>query len=262
MSLVVDRLPPPDYPCRLLAFDTSTERMSLAVVTPEGMWLRESEGGAQASAALIPELLALLAEAGTTLQALDAIAFGCGPGAFTGLRTACSVAQGLGLGANKPVLPVDSLLLVAESVRGEALADDASTVWVAQDARMDEVYAAAYQWQGQRAGRWHKRVAPALYSIEGLNERWAQDLATAPARVGVTGSALAAMADRLSTGRMRPLDAGKAGARAAALARLAVALWEDGGLLDASHALPVYLRNKVAQTTVEREAARLAKAAA
>ena len=268
MSLVVDRLPPPDRPCRLLAFDTSTERMSVAVTSPEGVFLRESDGGAQASTALIPDLMALLAEAGTSLQALDAIAYGCGPGAFTGLRTACSVAQGLGLGAIKPVLPVDSLLLVAESVRSAAGEAGAATVWVAQDARMDEVYAAAYQWQGQRVGYWHKRVAPALYSIAGLHARWAQETAAAeqggrvPPRLAVTGSALQALGERLNPGGMLSLDASAPGARVAALARLAQGLWEDGALLDASYALPVYLRNKVAQTSVEREAIRLAKAGA
>src|SRR5687768_15735482 len=104
---------------RLLAFDTSTESMSIALQMPQGVLLRESVGGAQASARLIPDILALLAEAGCTLGQLDAIAFGRGPGAFTGLRTACSVAQGLAFGAAKPVVPVDSLMLVAEDARGQ-----------------------------------------------------------------------------------------------------------------------------------------------
>ena len=78
---------------------------------------------------------------------LDAIAFGAGPGAFTGLRTACSVAQGLAFGATLPVLAVDSLMVVAEAAREAADAGDGSgpfDVHVAMDARMDEIYAAAY----------------------------------------------------------------------------------------------------------------------
>src|SRR5690349_14531885 len=100
---------------RLLAFDTSTEAMAIALVLPDGgIRAVDAAGGTLASAQLVPEIMGLLADAGCTLQQLDAIAFGRGPGAFTGLRTACSVAQGLALGAGKPVLAIDSLMLVAE----------------------------------------------------------------------------------------------------------------------------------------------------
>ncbi|HEX3140348.1 MAG TPA: tRNA (adenosine(37)-N6)-threonylcarbamoyltransferase complex dimerization subunit type 1 TsaB, partial [Rhizobacter sp.] len=119
---------------KLLAFDTSTESMSIALQLPQGLLVRESVGGAQASARLIPDLLALLAEAGCTLAELDAIAFGCGPGAFTGLRTTCSVAQGLAFGVGKPVVPVDSLMLVAQDARNQHAAA-ADEIWVAMDAR-------------------------------------------------------------------------------------------------------------------------------
>src|SRR5581483_5411926 len=104
----VNRLMPPPI---LLAFDTSTEVMTLALSQGEAVAAREAGGGAQASMHLIGELLHLVRDAGLTLAQLDAIAFGRGPGAFTGLRTACSVAQGLALGANKPVLALDSLLI-------------------------------------------------------------------------------------------------------------------------------------------------------
>src|SRR5437762_12159574 len=125
----------------LLAFDTATQRMSVALAARGSVWVHESDGGAQASAALIPAILALLTQAGVALRDLDAIAFGRGPGAFTGLRTACSVAQGLAYGAGKPVLPIDTLLAVAEDARaGRA----AVRVWAVMDARMDEIYAAQY----------------------------------------------------------------------------------------------------------------------
>lgn len=235
---------------KLLAFDTSTESMSMALQLPQGRLVRESVGGAQASARLIPELLALLAEAGCTLADLDAIAFGCGPGAFTGLRTACSVAQGLAFGAGKPVLPVDSLMLVAQDARNQHQAVD--EVWVAMDARMDEIYAAAYRWQG--AG-WSVVSAPALYAVEALNQRWQ----AAPPGV-VAGSALQAFGERLHTASA--LRVAQPRSRAEALAEVAQQLWATGKTVDAAHALPVYLRDKVAQTTVEREAIRLAKEAA
>jgi tRNA threonylcarbamoyladenosine biosynthesis protein TsaB len=233
----------------LLAFDTSTEAMSIALQSPQGLRVREAVGGAQASARLIPDILALLDEAGCTLAQLDAIAFGCGPGAFTGLRTACSVAQGLAFGANKPVLAVDSLLLVAQDAHSQ-LPDAASLdVWVAMDARMDEIYAGAYRCQ---SGRWTVQSAPALYAVEALNDRWKAEPPTV-----VAGSALDAFGDRLDTRDAKRLPQTRS--RAEALMQVAQQLWTDGAAVDATHALPVYLRDKVAQTTVEREAIRLAK---
>src|SRR5436189_5942400 len=146
----------------LLAFDTATELMSIALAVRVDVRVVESAGGAQASASLIPAVMRLLGEAGVTLRELDAIAFGRGPGAFTGLRTACSVAQGLAFGAGKPVLPVDSLLLVAEDALAQAPATDC---WVAMDARMEEVYAARHRWDG---ARWHTERDPAPYTPEAL----------------------------------------------------------------------------------------------
>jgi tRNA threonylcarbamoyladenosine biosynthesis protein TsaB len=233
----------------LLAFDTSTEVMSIALAAPGGVHVREAAGGAQASVRLLPDILALLAEAGTSLDRLDAIAFGRGPGAFTGLRTACSVAQGLAFGAGKPVLPVDSLLLVAEDARRQHAG--ATEVWVAMDARMDEVYAGAYGWSGER---WSVRSAPALYPVEALNARWH---AAPPA--WVAGSALPAFTGRLALGDAATVP--QTVSRAHALLALAKQAWADGDTVDAAEALPLYLRDKVAQTTLEREAVRLAKEA-
>jgi tRNA threonylcarbamoyladenosine biosynthesis protein TsaB len=230
----------------LLAFDTATEHLSIAVTGRDQVLVHEAAGGALASATLIPSILALLARAGVTLRALDAIAFGRGPGAFTGLRTACSVAQGLAWGAGKPVLPIDSLLAVAEDARAGR---DALQVWVAMDARMGEVYAAHYAY---REGCWSVLCAPMLTTPALLNGRWRDS----PAQC-VAGSALAAFGDRLDTGAA--LRAPDALPRARAMLPLARALWAQGGAVDAAHALPIYLRDKVAQTTDERAAARAAK---
>src|SRR5262245_47658224 len=117
----------------------------------------------------------MLDEAGCTLRQLDAIAFGRGPGAFTGLRAACAVAPGLAFGAGKPVLSLDSLMLVAQDA-------PCAQCWVAMDARMDEIYAAHYRFDG---ARWHTLSAPALYTLEALNAQWR---AAPPA--AVAGSAL------------------------------------------------------------------------
>jgi tRNA threonylcarbamoyladenosine biosynthesis protein TsaB len=250
----------------LLAFDTSTERMSLALTGPDGaVRLLESAGGPLASAALVPGLMALLAEAGLALADVDAIAFGCGPGAFTGLRTACSVAQGLALGAGKPVLPVDSLLLVAEAARAQVDPPGRFDLWVAMDARMDEVYAAAYRWDPAASPVWQTRDEPALYTVADLRQRWQESPPSC-----VAGSALAVFGERLGLVGRDPSAADGAaapgtrllpepGPRAAALARLVPQLWAQGRAVDAALALPVYLRDKVAQTTSEREALRLAR---
>ena len=235
----------------LLAIDSSTEAMSIALSRDGATWLFEGEGGAQASQRLLPEVLALLQRAGVSLRDLDAVGFGRGPGAFTGLRSACSVAQGLALGAGKPVLALDSLLLVAQDAHDE-WGDAAADCWVAMDARMEEVYAAHYRFE---QGRWSELAGPRLCRPEALQTAWA----ASPPRC-VAGSALAAFGDRLATGGALRRPATHS--RAHALARLAEAAWRGGAAIDAALALPVYLRDKVAQTTAEREAAQRAKAAA
>lgn len=234
---------------KLLAFDTATEHMSVALSSHGEVWAHEGHGGAQASATLIPTVMALLAQADLSLGELDAIAFGRGPGAFTGLRTACSVAQGLALGAGKPVLPIDTLLAVAEDAReGSGAVLD---VWAAMDARMGEIYAARYAFDD---GRWQVLAPPALWTPEALNGVWSGD----PPR-SVAGTALAAFGDRLSVGAAHRLPG--ALPRARGMLRLAHALWSAGGAIDPALALPLYLRDKVAQTTEEREAARAMKLA-
>ncbi|MBX3605127.1 MAG: tRNA (adenosine(37)-N6)-threonylcarbamoyltransferase complex dimerization subunit type 1 TsaB [Piscinibacter sp.] len=231
---------------RLLAFDTSTEAMSIALCQPGSTLVVDAVGGAQASVALIPQILGLLSRGECTLAELDAIAFGAGPGAFTGLRTACSVAQGLALGANKPVLPIDSLLIVAQDAEEGGRFDG----WVAMDARMDEVYAAQYWNDG--AG-WQVLTPPALWTLPALAARWA---AEPPLRVA--GSALEAFGDRLPCAGAVCVP--QARSRGAALAALARDAWQRGVAVDAALALPVYLRDKVALTSAERAAARAAAA--
>ena len=231
----------------LLAFDTATEHLSIALGVRGRVLTFEAAGGAQASATLIPAILALLGQGGVALRQLDAIAFGRGPGAFSGLRTACSVAQGLAFGAGKAVLPIDTLLAVAEDAR--AGCPDDLRVWVAMDARMNEVYAAHYQFA---AGRWTTLDAPMLTTPDALNRRWHLQ---PPAMVA--GTALAAFGAQLAAGDARCVPG--ALPRAAAMLPLAQTLWAQGGAVAAELALPLYLRDKVAQTTVEREAARVAK---
>ena len=229
----------------LLAIDTSTEQLLIAAAGPAGEAVWAGPGGSAASAQLLPRLQAVLADSGLALADLDAIAFGAGPGAFTGLRTACAVAQGLAFGLGKPVLPLDSLLRVAEDSPWRD-----GPVWVAMDARMDEVYAAEYH---PVADGWRVLRAPALYTLGALDGLW-----SAAAPRAVTGSAVAAFRDRLPWG-----DAALSStetAPAAALLRVARQAWAAGAALPAEQALPLYLRDKVAQTTAERQAQAQARA--
>jgi len=223
----------------LLAFDTSTDVMSLALLRDGVISVREGEGGAQASMHLIPDALRLLGDAACPLSEIDAVAFGRGPGAFTGLRTACSVAQGLAFGAHRPVLPLDSLQLVAEDARAQH--PHVSDWWVAMDARMGEVYAACYCFDGLR---WHTRRDPALYTLQALNLQWGEPAA-------VAGSAIGAFGERLLV-PSQSLRVPRAHSRASALARVALQAWQQGEAIDASQALPLYLRDKVALTLVEQ----------
>jgi tRNA threonylcarbamoyladenosine biosynthesis protein TsaB len=229
-------------PC-LLALDTSTERLVVALDVDGAASAVDEDGGARASARIVPVAMELLARAGRAPADLDAVAFGRGPGAFTGLRTACAVAQGLAWGAGCPVLPIDSLLVVAEDARAQlAPGGEPFETWVAMDARMDEVYAAAYAWRGDA---WQVLREPALASLEALRSAWRD---APPA--AVAGSALDAFGDRLDVAGARRVPV--AHDRAAALLRVARRAWGAGDAVDAALALPVYLRDKVALTTAER----------
>ena len=226
----------------LLAFDTSTEAMSIAVACGDARVLeRRAPGGAQASASLIPRALGLLAEAGLRLPQLDAVVFGCGPGSFTGLRTACSVAQGLALGAGVPVLPVETLMAVAEEARRLVGALD---VIALLDARMDELYVARYRHDGRL---WRREGEIALVAPQALD--------AAPG-AWLAGNAFATYGSRLPMGSAQAVVTAPA---ASALLRLAPALLAEGQGRPADQALPLYVRDKVAQTTAEREAARAAR---
>ncbi|MDM4766719.1 tRNA (adenosine(37)-N6)-threonylcarbamoyltransferase complex dimerization subunit type 1 TsaB [Pelomonas sp. SE-A7] len=227
----------------LLSIDSSTEALALALSAPAGRFFFEGEGGAKASAELLPQVRRLLRDAGLRGEQLDAIAFGRGPGAFTGLRTACAVAQGLAFGWNKPVLALDSLMLVAQDARTQG-APEGLPLWVLMDARMGEIYAGCYR----RAGAaWQVVEAPALYSPEALRAHWSSQ------PLAVCGSALQPFAAQLSLEGVPAWPECKS--RAAALAVLAEQAWAGGEHLDAAEAMPLYVRDKVAQTTAERAAA-------
>ena len=229
---------------KLLAFDTSTDTLSIAVQHGTQVWTHSGPGGAHASGTLIPGVQGLLAQAGLALGDLQAIAFGRGPGSFTGLRTACAIAQGLAWGAGLPVLPIDTLLAVAEEARAQ---HGCTAVVATLDARMGEVYHAPYQWDGNQ---WTALADCGLCAPEAV---------PVPSDFALVGNAPAAYGERLApeaanAPRLPALPS------AAALLRLAPAGLAAGHAVPASQALPLYVRDKVAQTTAERAALRQAAA--
>jgi tRNA threonylcarbamoyladenosine biosynthesis protein TsaB len=235
---------------KLLAFDTSTDILSVALSDGERVWQHTGPGGAQASSTLIPSILDLLAQAGLTLDALDALVFGRGPGSFTGLRTACSVAQGLALGAKLPVLPLDTLLAVAEEARLQYLPDaDTLQLTALLDARMDEMYVQRFAWA---AGAWS--------ALDTCTLRRPEDLVP-----GVGDAQLAGNVFKVYAGRLPAWPAAQCLAAlptASAMLRLAPALLAAGHGVDAAEALPLYVRDKVALTTEERAAVKAGAALA
>lgn len=199
---------------KLLAFDTSTEILSIAVQFGDVIHEFTGVGGAQASSRLIPEIQALMLKAGLALQDLDGIAFGAGPGAFTGLRASCAVAQGLGFGANVPLLPINTLHAVALQIHRKT---GEQQITAALDARMGEIYWQVFDFASDALG------SPVGEPQLSKADSQSFSLGTLPTAHTLIGLA----ADMLAKGQqVRPADA-----------------------------LPIYVRNKVAQTTAEREAA-------
>lgn len=238
----------------LLALDTATDRVHLALVDAAGCHAQVLPGGAQASTTLLPAAEVLLADRGLTWAQVRGVACGLGPGAFTGLRTACSVAQGLALGLGCPTLGLNTLMAVAEDARlrqPEAVSPG-QRVWVLQDARMSELYVAAFDWDGVV---WTEAVAPALWPLDEPARRWA---AEPGGSLVLAGSGVAVLPPETRDALMpvvRHHDA-EACPSGAALGRLAQVAWARGERLDAALLLPRYVRDKVAQTTAERLQAR------
>lgn len=247
----------------LLAFDTGTENLSIGVArTVDGQtrqWLHSAPGGARASTDLIPAILDQLQQAGVRLQALDAICFGAGPGSFTGLRTACSVAQGLALGAGVAVLPMDSLLAVAEDARHIAWPHQPEGVVTALlDARMDELYSATWAWDVH--GHWRVLQPSALVRPENVAR---PDGLPASTPWRLAGNVFAAYGERVGANDPAGTSAMRVAAQptASAMLRLAGPMVAAGHTVPPDQAWPHYIRDKVAKTTAERLADKAAAGA-
>jgi tRNA threonylcarbamoyladenosine biosynthesis protein TsaB len=259
----------------LLALDTATETCAVALVRGHEVIERAEHVGQGHSDRLIPMVQAVLAEAGVGPAALDAVAFGAGPGSFTGLRIACGVAQGIAYAIDRPVVAVGNLEALA--LNAASGMPDARRIAVAIDARMRECYWAVYQIEGISGPkavvganttarspatvaampdfRISELVPPSLSSAEALADTlmgWSPDTLA-----GEAFDVFAPHLDRVAAARRQP----RAVASAAAIARLGVERLQAGCAVMPARAMPIYVRDRVAQTTEERLAQRAARAA-
>ncbi|RJG06016.1 tRNA (adenosine(37)-N6)-threonylcarbamoyltransferase complex dimerization subunit type 1 TsaB [Noviherbaspirillum cavernae] len=226
----------------ILAIETSTETASASLLHDDIIIAGETTGVHTHSQTILPMVQDLLKQAGMTLEQCDAIAFGSGPGSFTGVRTACGVAQGLAFGSDLPVVPVVTLLAMAQACREECGADN---ILVILDARMGEVYWAQYRHEHG----WHTVLEPRLSAPSAV---------AAKGRVVACGNGLAAYPGKFENLAAEDGMQPHIMPHARQVARLARIAFENGNAVAARDAQPLYVRDKVAMTTVERLATRAA----
>ncbi len=224
----------------LLAVETSTELCSVALLRGGELFVEEVFAENRHSELLAPMIRKVLERAHLEARQMDGFAFGQGPGSFTGIRIACGIVQGLAFAARRLVVPVPSLLALAEQ-------SNESRVIAALDARMGEAYVAAYARNGDD---WDEVIAPRLADASNL-----------PPLPGRGWAAIGSGFDRhewLREGYREPVEMRYEAdlPRARSVARIAVRRFGRGGAIVAERAAPLYLRDKVALTTEERQAKR------
>lgn len=222
---------------KILAFDTSTEYCSVALFLDGETMSREVLAGQRHSELILPMVRQTLAQAGLILTQLDGIAFGAGPGSFTGLRIACGIAQGLAFGADLPVSGICTLEALAQEAGG-------GRVIAALDARMSQIYHAAYE-EGRDG--WRPITGPALCSPH--------DAPLVPGDDWIGCGSGFDMHDQVLHARYgQRIKHSLSGLRphARSVARLAVRRFAKGEGIDPADAAPLYIRNKVALKEKER----------
>lgn len=222
---------------KILAFDTSSEYCSIALLLERDLLGEEVFAGQRHSELVLPMVSRMLDEAGLTLAQLDGIAFGSGPGSFTGLRIACGIAQGLAFGAGLPVIGISTLEALAQQAGG-------TQVVAALDARMHEIYHAAYR---KVLDEWQVVSEPALCLPQNAPLVLEQDWTGC-------GSGFDMYPEVLRTRYEGYLNHIISGVRpdARAMAQLAAPRLARGQGVDPADAAPLYIRNKVALKEKER----------
>lgn len=225
----------------ILALDTATDASSAAVLCDDQLTIDFQLAPRQHTKILLSQLDKVLAKAGIGLAMIDVVAFGRGPGAFTGLRIAAGVAQGIALAIDKPVIPVSSLAAMAKQAVDE---QQAECVLTALDARMGEVYWGVYN--KQAGGNVQLQGEECVIRPDDLLIPECQNSVAVGAGWEAYQAALLEKCPQAPEKIITDLYPS-----AAYVAKLA-ALYPDSAKIDAALAQPVYLRNKVAQTLAER----------
>ncbi len=221
---------------KILAIDTCTDACSAALLINDEVSERFQVAPRQHATLILAMMQSVLDEAGLTLNQLDALAFSCGPGAFTGVRLATSVVQGAGFGADLPVVPVSSLAALAHGLFSDT---GHRRILVALDARMQEVFWGAYEIDAEHF--------PVLVTSESVVAPTAVPLPAAGAWYGVGSgfdSYQQALQQRLGSALMG-MDASRY-PHARDVAKLGAYGWQGGLAISAEAAQPTYLRNEVA----------------
>ncbi|MHA2939929.1 tRNA (adenosine(37)-N6)-threonylcarbamoyltransferase complex dimerization subunit type 1 TsaB [Vibrio sp. RC27] len=221
---------------KILAIDTSTENCSVALVNDESYFVRREVAPRDHTKKVLPMVDEVLKEAGVVLSELDALAFGRGPGSFTGVRIGIGIAQGLAFGAELPMIPVSTLAAMAQGSYRESGSDCVAS---AIDARMSEVYWARYERQSD--GDWacvgEEVVIPPQHLVELTNDDkvWTQ-----------AGTGWNAYHDALSELQLKTISGNVLYPDAEDIAFLARFAFAKGESVTVEESSPVYLRDKVA----------------
>jgi tRNA threonylcarbamoyladenosine biosynthesis protein TsaB len=226
---------------KILALDTASAQCSVALLQDGELLARSVVTARDHAQLLLPMIDALLAEAGSSLRQLDGIAFGRGPGSFTGVRVAASVTQGLALGADLPIRPVSDLRALAEQARRRAGVQGPGPILACMDARMGEVYWATWRVREDQVleGALPERVGSAASLLSAIGEH--PSLA-----IGMGLSAHAQIRTQLRlTDQSCFADAEPHARDVASLARIDLLAGQPW--LDAAAAQPVYVRDEVAK---------------
>lgn len=220
---------------KLLAIETSTEACSCALHIDGEIQEQSVIASRQHTTLILPQADKLLAEASLKPTQLDGLAFGCGPGSFTGLRIACGVAQGIAFAADIPVVPISSLATLAQAAYME---ENAEKVLAAIDARMNEIYWGCY-----------------VINQQGIMSCQSEDSVDKPQEINLpnigpwygVGTGWATYGEILAAQLKNAVQnyQGKKYPQARAMIPLALVAFQTGKIVSAEEALPVYLRNKV-----------------
>ncbi|MGY3993109.1 tRNA (adenosine(37)-N6)-threonylcarbamoyltransferase complex dimerization subunit type 1 TsaB [Aeromonas veronii] len=220
---------------KILAVDTATEACSAALLVGDKLFSRWEEAPRDHTRKILPMVQAVLEDAGISLSDLDAIAFGRGPGSFTGVRIGISVAQGLAFGAGVPLIGISTLAAMAQ---GAYRLDGAQQVLTAIDARMNEVYFGRYELIDGRMQLVGDEVVSEPAALVDVHGKLAGPVTCVGTGFETYGETLSGLADELAVSQVRFPAAED-------MLPLARAAWLAGEAVPVEQATPVYLRDKV-----------------